>query len=272
VNTIKETIKKSLPLPVLEAARNTVDAVRRLPQLPGAWLHPWRRETMRRLTPLKDQHRGERCFVIGNGPSLKETDLSHLKSEHTFGMNRIFLGFKDLGFTTTYYVSMNDLVIEQSAADIQKLPMPKFINWRARKWLKPADDLFYLFATYTGAKFSGQDIRGRIWEGATVTYVALQVAYYLGYQQVILIGVDHNYATTGKPNETVISQGDDPNHFHPGYFGQGFRWQLPDLDTNERSYAMARKAYEADGREILDATVGGKLQVFKKVPYESLFG
>jgi hypothetical protein len=34
---------------------------------------------------------------------------------------------------------------------------------------------------------------------------------------------------------------------------------------------MARKAYEADGRKVLDATIGGKLDIFEKVDYESLF-
>jgi len=88
---------------------------------------------------------------------------------------------------------------------------------------------------------------------------------------VILIGVDHNFQTKGKPNETVVSEGDDPNHFNPGYFGKGFRWQLPDLETSERAYTMAREAYQKAGREILDATIGGKLQVFPKVAYDSLF-
>ena len=92
------------------------------------------------------------------------------------------------------------------------------------------------------------------------------------FQQVILIGVDHNFVSTqGRPNTTVVSQGDDPNHFSPGYFGHGFRWQLPDLETSERGYAMARRAYEAAGRQVLDATVGGKLTIFPKVEYETLF-
>jgi hypothetical protein len=69
----------------------------------------------------------------------------------------------------------------------------------------------------------------------------------------------------------VVSQGDDPDHFHTGYFGKGFRWQLPDLETSERGYRMARQAYEQAGREVLDATVGGKLAVFPKAAYESLF-
>ncbi|HEY5671029.1 MAG TPA: hypothetical protein VIS10_13620, partial [Anaerolineales bacterium] len=97
-----------------------------------------------------------------------------------------------------------------------------------------------------------------------------QLAYHMGFQQVILIGVDHSFTTQGKPNTTITSQGDDPDHFHAGYFGKGFRWQLPDLETSERAYNMARQAYEVDGREVLDATVGGKLTVFPKVDYNSL--
>ena len=114
-------------------------------------------------------------------------------------------------------------------------------------------------------------MRGRVWEGATVTNVCLQLAYHLGFKEAILIGVDHSFATKGTPNTTVQSQGDDPNHFSAAYFGKGFRWQLPDLETSEVAYRMARKAYEADGRKVLDATIGGKLDIFEKVDYESLF-
>ena len=86
---------------MLRFARNTYDAFRRLPQLPAAYLHPWRRESIRRLTELKDIHTGKRAFIVGNGPSLKQTDLTKLKNEFTFGMNRIYLLFPELGFSTT---------------------------------------------------------------------------------------------------------------------------------------------------------------------------
>jgi hypothetical protein len=69
----------------------------------------------------------------------------------------------------------------------------------------------------------------------------------------------------------VVSTGDDPNHFAPGYFGKGFRWQLPDLDGSERAYRLARKAYAEAGRHIVDATVGGKLTIFPKVDFNTLF-
>jgi hypothetical protein len=267
---LRETLKNALPSPVVGVIRDTRDTLQRLIQWPSASLDPRRRDSIERLAELKDSRKGERCFIIGNGPSLKKTDLSRLRNEYTFGMNRFYLMFPELGFQTSYFVSINDLVVEQCAADLHKLDIPTFLAWHNRKWVQPRRDLYYLFSTYTGEKFA-TDIRGRLWEGATVTYVAMQIAFYLGFSQVILIGVDHSFATKGKPNTTVTSQGDDPNHFSGNYFGKGFRWQLPDLDTSEIGYIRAREVYSSAGREILDATIGGFLTVYPKVDYESLF-
>lgn len=268
---MKRTVKRITPTPLLNAARNTYDALRRLPQVPGAYLHPWRRKSRARMYTMYNIHRGERCFIIGNGPSLKHTDLAKLKDEYTFGMNRIYLLFPELGFPTSYFVSINDLVIEQCADEIAALPMPKFIAWHAnRHFQRFPEDMIFLYTTYTGPQFT-YDMTRRVWEGATVTNVALQLAFYMGFEQVILIGVDHNFASKGQANQTVVSDGADPNHFDPRYFGKGFRWQLPDLETSEIGYALARKAYEKAGRQVLDATVGGKLTVFPKVDYNLLF-
>jgi len=271
---MKQTLKSMLPDPILQVARNTYDAFRRLPQLPAAYLHPWRRESIRRLAELKDIHKGKRAFIIGNGPSLKQTDLSKLKNEFTFGMNRIYVLFPELGFATTYFCSINDLVIEQFNADILALPMPKFLAWRSHRYFNPNLPISqlptFLYTSYTGPRFS-PDVRGRVWESATVTNVALQLAFHMGFEKVILIGVDHNFTSKGEANKTVISQGDDPNHVSPNYFGKGIKWQLPDLDTSEIGYALARDAYQKAGREILDATVGGKLTIFPKADFNSLF-
>ncbi len=279
---MKQTLKSAVPAPAWNFLRETYQSLRRVPELPAAYLHPWRRESIRRLAALKDIHKGKRAFVIANGPSLKQTDLSRLRNEFTFGMNRIYLMFPELGFPTTYLTVVNDLVIEQTVDDLLALEIPKFLSWRSRRFLsrnlQPANPSAslrasfptFLYTTYQSPKFAA-DVRGRVWEGATVTNVTLQLAFHMGFQQVILIGVDHNYTATGKPNTTVTSQGDDPNHFSPAYFGKGFRWQLPDLETSEIGYAMAREAYRKAGREILDATIGGKLTIFPKVDYDALF-
>ena len=270
MSPIKNKLKEIIPAGWVQPLAGAYDALSRLPEQPAAYLHPWRRESIARLAALKDIHKGERCFIIGNGPSLNQTDLTRLKNERSMGMNRIYMMFDELGFRTSYLLSINDLVIEQCADDFLALDMPRFFAWRSRKWLKPANNLHFLYTSYTGPRFS-TDITGRLWEGATVTNIALQVAYYLGFQEVILIGVDHNFVSQGKPNTTVVSTGNDPNHFSGAYFGKGFRWQLPDLETSEIAYQFAREAYEKAGRRVLDATVGGKLQVFDKVDYNSLF-
>ncbi|MBC7876734.1 MAG: DUF115 domain-containing protein [Anaerolineales bacterium] len=271
---MKQTIKRITPPFIWNFARSTIDTLRRAPQLPAAYLHPWRREGIRRLAELKDIHKGKRAFIIGNGPSLKQTDLTKLKNEFTFGMNRIYLLFPELGFHTTYFCATNDLVIEQFHQDILALSMPKFLAWRSHRHFQnnlPITQLpTFLYTSYTGPRFSS-DVRGRVWEGATVTNVALQIAFHMGFEQVIMIGVDHNFTSKGEANKTVVSQGDDPNHFAPNYFGKGYKWQLPDLDTSEIGYVLARDAYQKAGREVLDATVGGKLSIFRKVDYNSLF-
>jgi len=226
---------------------------------------------MARLGELRDIHKGQRAFIIGNGPSLKKTDLSKLKGEYTFGLNRIYLMFPELGFHTSYYVEVNDLVFAQCKYDIAALPMPKFLSWRSHSFFPPGPlPAIFLYTTYDNPAFA-RDVRYRVWESATVTYVALQIAFHLGFEQVILVGVDHTSNIPGKPNTTIVSQGDDPNHFDPRYFGEGFRWQLPDFEMSGIGYRLARQAYEQDGRQVLDATIGGKLTVFPKIDYSSLF-
>lgn len=222
-----------------------------------------------RVLRYRNLHRGKRCFIIGNGPSLAAMDLGRLRGEITFGLNRIYLMYEQLGFATTYLVAVNRHVLEQFSGEIAGQPNVKFLNWYHRKYYAWQDDLHFI---RPGAEeiFSPNPVTRGVWEGATVTYVAMQLAYFMGVSQVVLIGVDHAFQSKGEPHRVVLSEGPDPNHFHPGYFGKGVTWQLPDLETSEKAYAMADAAFRADGREIVDATVGGKLQIFRKVRYEDL--
>jgi hypothetical protein len=268
----RQELKNITPAPIWRAGSNTYYWWRNRGRhsLARTFSPTWGQNTVR-LKTYYDRYAGDRCFIIGNGPSLRQTDLSLLHDEVTFGLNRIYLAFPELGFSTTYLVSVNELVLEQSAAEINELPMPKFITWRARRFFKPSSNLMFLDTDFTGPEDFAIDMTRRVFEGFTVTYMALQLAFYMGFSKAILIGVDHNFTTKGPPNTTITSQGDDPNHFSPNYFGKGFRWQLPDLDGSERSYTLARQAYASAGREVVDATVGGKLAIFPKMDYLSLF-
>lgn len=236
-----------------------------------AWyLSPRRWLSLQRLALFENRHRGERCFIIGNGPSLRQMDLRPLRDEYTFGLNRIYLLFADLGFPTTYLVVSSKYVMEQCAAEIGALTLPKFLPWKAQQYV-PFDRNTMLLRTNGRRPCFARNLRHWLWEGHTVTYVAMQIAFFMGFSQVILIGVDHHFETRGESNKLVVMEGADPNHFSPHYFYPGFRWQLPDLEQSERAYTMARAAYRQDGREIVDATVGGRLQIFPKVAYADLF-
>lgn len=267
----KQTLKRITPAPLWKLGSDTYWWWRNRGRHNLARLtSPRWADNRRRVQAYQNQHQGQRCFIIGNGPSLRNTDLSRLRGEVTFGLNRIYLLFPELGFPTTYLVSVNDLVLEQCASEMSELPLPKFVTWRARNWMSDAANTLFLDTDFTGPENFSADASGRIFEGFTVTYVALQLAFYMGFKQAILLGVDHNFQTKGPANEAVTSQGDDPNHFSPQYFGKGFKWQLPDLVGSERAYTLARQAYEDAGRQVLDATVGGKLTIFPKADYNAL--
>jgi hypothetical protein len=125
------------------------------------------------------------------------------------------------------------------------------------------DNVNFIHSLPFQLKFA-RDITGSVCQGYTVTYVALQVAYYLGFTEVALVGCDHNFVTKGSPNETIVSGEKDHNHFSDKYFSGGAEWQLPDLLGSEIHYKIAREVFEVSNRKIVNCTEGGKLEVFER--------
>jgi glycosyltransferase involved in cell wall biosynthesis/MoaA/NifB/PqqE/SkfB family radical SAM enzyme len=231
-----------------------------------------RENSKKLLMQYKDRYRRRRCVIIGNGPSLNKTDLSLLKNEYTFGLNKIYLLFDRIDWRPTFYVSMNTFVIEQSAQQIlNHIPGLKFLDFVSFKYLPFRQDIVYLLSL-NGSAFS-TDICQGIFQSHTVTYVAMQLAYHLGFDEVFLIGVDHFYSAKSKgiPNEVVIQNEPDTDHFDPNYFARGQNWHLPDLKGSEEGYRIAKQVYENSGRKIYDATIDGRLTIFEKVRFYDVF-
>ena len=225
-----------------------------------------------KIRKFHNKHKGQRCVIIGNGSSLNQMDLSFLKHEICFGLNKIYLGFERFNFVPNYYVAVNELVIKQSVEAINKITCPKFISNRGIPYFKTyKDDLIFMKTyPYSGDMFSkSPDLA--VNEGCTVTYVAMQLAYYMGFNELILIGVDHHFKTQGKPHQEIVSEENDPNHFDPNYFGKGISWNLPDLPNSEKHYKIAKTVFEESGRRIIDATLNGYCQIFTKRDYREIF-
>ena len=207
-------------------------------------------------------------------------DLSFLRRETTIGLNKIYLGLKRFKFYPRYYVAVNPVVIEQSVEQIKSLNAVKFLSRVAAKHHFTEDALTYLVPTHAfkldsnGERHSVfcDDIATQgMYEGWTVTFAALQIAYFLGFSEVVIIGLDHRFDFEGDPNDRQVLQGEDKNHFDPNYFGGGQSWDTPDLRNSESSYRVARDFFEANGRKIVDATVDGACHVFQKVDYRETF-
>jgi len=207
---------------------------------------------------LRDKHLGETGLVIGNGPSLNEIAIDFLWKYPSFGTNKIYL--LD-GFQPTYYCAVNPLVIEQVGNRVRDIDYDaKFIS--AFYTYHLVKDALPLNSSLLPTFSRTPDIW--IYEGFTVTYVCLQLAFFMGFETVLLVGVDHSYEFDGRPNEMKLAWGEDTNHFHRDYFTNGQKWHNPDLANSERAFKMAKLVYENDGRRIVNLTPGTSLEVFEK--------
>lgn len=217
------------------------------------------------LTKLKDIYEGQPMIIVGNGPSLNKTPLDDFENVPSIGMNKIDLLYHRVKWRPDFVICANNLVIKQHGHQFLKTGIPVFLSWKGR-WFVPAGSRkkFNFFNSLNTTAFSKDLIHG-VGSAGTVTYTALQFAYYMGADPVILFGVDHSFDFKGKPNEIAKRKGADQNHFDPNYFKEGSTWGLPNLCLSESGYQKAKDAFNKDGRMIYDAAVGGKLTVFPKI-------
>ena len=236
------------------------------------------------LKTLRNKFSGKRVFIIGNGPSLNKHDLDLLKDEYSFGVNGIFYKTRELGFRPTFYVVEDKHVMQDNIKEINKFECKYKFFPKDYKGIVTNTKNCYFFTMDKGyyhklspyfciPRFSA-DASRKVYCGQSVTMINIQLAYYLGFTAVYLIGMDHSYSIPENANvngETIESTDDDPNHFHPDYFGKGKKWHDPHLDRVERTYQYMKLSYEAKDRKIYNATIGGNLEVFDRVDYNKLF-
>ncbi len=212
---------------------------------------------------IRKDRSSDTCVVVGNGPSLNLCDLSLLEGADVFISNYAFLK-PELAARATYFSVVNHLVAEQGADHISLFRgARKFFPYWLRYCI--ADDPDAFFVNSVGyAEFSTDIFENISWR-STVTFFNLQLAYGLGYRKVLMIGFDHHYKQDPgvKEGDELFCREDDANHFDPGYFKNKL-WQAADVGNMERMYLLAKTAFEADGREIVNCTVGGHLEVFRR--------
>jgi len=258
-------------------------------------------EAIAKIKSLENRYFGDRCFILGNGPSLNQTDLSYLKNEVSIASSGIFHLFKENNYRPTYYTVVDFIFAQQYAKIIDRVIQSDNITGillnSLKKYIQGDDSTIWVnflptwvhghYSQYTQEnmemnrenpllpEFSEDLVRG-IHDAGTVTYVNLQLALYMGFKEIYLIGVDHNYhiekTIQTQDEDILISDYEvDPNHFSPNYTPKGHKMAVPRVSIMESAYYKARKVAESQGVNIYDATKGGHLRVYQKVDYDSLF-
>ncbi|MBI9044556.1 MAG: DUF115 domain-containing protein [Anaerolineaceae bacterium] len=241
------------------------------------------------FTNWKNKFSEDRCIIMGNGPSLNKMDLSLFQDEYVWGSNRCYLLYPRINWRPKFYVAVDTRVTPDIKDDLNKLintdlDTSFFFPSKFREskilhsnknvyWYKEVpqsrEDLPYSYFSMNPAKF--------LYSVNTVTAAALQLAVYMGFNPIYLIGCDTSYAVKKSVKfengnkDLLISSDDDNNHFDPSYFGEGKKWHAPKVENMIHNYEQVKAVCDEIGVEVFNATVGGNLEVFPRVNYLDLF-
>lgn len=220
---------------------------------------------------------GKRCFIVGNGPSLKIEDLERIKQEDSFAVNRIYKIFDKTDWRPTYFFCQDTKVLEEIATNLQPV-----IESVEGVFLNAGVEIINKYKNYENVyqfllislpydrnlpKFSMNPAKG-LYEGYTVAYACIQMAVYMGYSEIYIIGTDHNY-NINKCSDGSVTQDNTVKNYMPGL--EGNLWFLPQVEKSTLAYRKARSVCEKNGIKIANATRGGKLEEFSRIDFDSLF-
>lgn len=211
-----------------------------------------------RISKLKGKYADKkRCFIVATGPSLNRNDLEVLKKnkEFSISMNRIY-NIEPIWYPDIYVVIDSVLMLED-APKIRDYHAP--IKIYADANLPPDDGMIIHCVSSSPEKMPrfSEDVAQKVYGGVTVTYSCIQLAVYLGFKEIYLLGVDCNYEKTSRKNHFYnIAANDNHEHY---------------VDGMILAYEAARQYADSHGVKIFNATRGGKLEVFERVNFDELF-
>lgn len=222
-------------------------------------------------------HSGESCVVIGNGPSLKPEDLTKLKELNivTFAANRIYKMFEQTKWRPTYYVCTDHVLIRDFLDEVNKIPAKrKFTSlhnhFNCNITLNNCTYFNYLYRNINDFEFSLDGTKAMYWVG-TVTDCMIQIAIHMGFRNIYLIGVDHNFNRYIDENGNEIVDETVKNYFCEKYDDDIIDEVHRDLGQSTRGYRKISKFAKENGINIFNATRGGKLEEFKRVEFDKVF-
>jgi len=216
-----------------------------------------------KILELKNIHEGDRCFILGNGPSLNKTDFNLIRNEYLFGCNKLYLGFDKFGISPQYYAItdpkitkyLNDLLNLDTILFIGGSCIPAYLQIEQKEWnanpiliwdIKP-----YMFDE--SHSFSKNLIKGAHNGWTIITDIMLQVAWWLGFIEIYLLGCDWDFVVQSHFYDNK------KNTNHPLFH-----------ERTKISYEVCKRVFESDNKKIYNATPDSKLNVFERVNLEDI--
>jgi len=220
---------------------------------------------------LKNSKKGKRCFLIGNGPSLKVEDLERLAGEDCFGANEIHRIFSKTTWRPLYYV-IADRYSKSTPEEIRdidcKIVFLGDYYWRYNTVLRKDAICFHEHMGYSTDHFAfSNDISKMIVVAPTVSYFSMQISAYLGYSEVYLLGFDHSYSFEIDKKGRIIETGKGNTHF---YQDEKVKDIIGNVRGMTKAYEAFKKYADEHGIVVKNATRGGKLEVFERVDFDTL--
>ncbi|QJB44217.1 6-hydroxymethylpterin diphosphokinase MptE-like protein [Dolichospermum flos-aquae] len=230
---------------------------------------------------IRNKFKGQRGFVIGNGPSLKLEDLEKLNSEITIASNKIFLAFDQVTWRPSYYTTADLLEWEK----VKYLLHHHFDVVHIPNYLSPAGSQcptrWFKHLGLAGEDNAEANERSHIhfsadlslgaFGGCTVTMENLQLAVHLGLDPIYIIGCDHYYKGEKGSRDIPINASQEKNHFIKNYREPGEVTNPAMTEIMTKAYYEAYKFSIANSINIFNATRGGFLEIFPRVDFDSLF-
>lgn len=253
-----------------------------------------------KLKKLKNKYSGSRCFIMGNGPSLNKMNLELLEKEYVWGLNRCHLLYERISWRPQFYTAVDDLVVPDINDELtcqirQNLSTTYFFptNFFYTKVIEHNENVIWFNHRGIDCKTKGYGYFSSnpsqfVRIANTVTITAIQLAAYIGFNPIILIGCDtkfilpDNIKTHGSAYDSgtgeMISgykitsyKDNDPNHFDHRYFGAKRKWHAPNVKGMINGYKHINYVCKQKGISIINATHGGDLDVFPRTKFISLF-
>lgn len=233
-----------------------------------------------RLERLKDSHKGERCFLIGNGPSLTGEDLHLLKDEYTFGTNMVYKIFDKTDWRPSFHCVSDTIYASKLGIELSKMvKAPLFTTERTyRRMRKKPVDTTYVHTIPTERYKVRGNIQAYCMIKATVLSLAAEMAFHMGFKEIYLLGVDctnphdkgghftDNY-TTKEVAETDINRIKTRMHadtLTTRQIGEHI------IDRSMEVYALLDSYAKKHNIHIYNATRGGNLEIFPRVKLEDV--